>query len=148
MSCKVSNRLTYEWPISLCSAVSALQKKRAQNHSCAKGPLWLWHAAGWCKTGLTFPSNENTSLYTGWSPFHYTLFHVPRALLDQQTSCSCSGNFTASVHPSSVFRLLVLDLLLCSHESQQGTWTKPTFVNFKTLGTARNKKKGWGGGGL
>lgn len=118
--------MTQQFMLRCLSPTKKKKKSRAQNHSCAKWPLWLWYAAGWCKTGLSSPSNENTFPYTGCSPFHDALFHVHRAPLDQQTSCSCSGNFTASVHLPSVFRLLVLDLLLCSHmlKSQQDTWTK------------------------
>lgn len=47
-----------------------------QSPLCVKRPLWLWHAAGWCKTEVIFPPSENVSQCTGCSAFHYMPFHV------------------------------------------------------------------------
>lgn len=52
----------------------------SESLQCVKRPLWLWHAAGWCKTEVIFPLWMKTcpSALAASFPTHH--FHVNSAL--------------------------------------------------------------------
>lgn len=114
----------------------------SESLQCVKRPLWLWHAAGWCKTEVIFPLwvKISPSALAASFPTHH--FHVNSAgavnfplLSENFTFGRCSFGFCALKlgfgqksqqdvrtsrrgHVSVFFFLLLSSVVITSHKTQ------------------------------